>query len=173
MAKMKTVSVGVKIPADKVAASALALDWQKKSNNIEKAKLDSDHRISKEKSDLSEFIKPIEDKIKDIEKALQLYCEAHREELTYEGKYQSGDIGSATVKWRKTSKVSITKKLQDAIIKTLKPLLPTAVTIKETLNKDVLNVNRVFIEKQKIAGVKFKDYETFTIEMKGKDDEKR
>lgn len=172
MSKIKTVSVGVKIPADMQAASSLALNWQRKINNIEKAKLDSEEKQSQEKAKLSKFIKPIEKEAKDIEKALQLYCEAHREKLTDKGKYQHGDIGSATVKWRRTSKVSITKKLQDAVIKTLKPLLPTAVTVKETLNKDVLNVNRLFIEKQEIAGVTFKNYETFTIEMKGKSNEK-
>lgn len=173
MAKIKTISVGVKVPADLQKASSLALEWQRKQHIINKAKLDSEERIANEKANLSNFIKPLEEQAFKIEQALQLFCEAHREELTSKGKFQHGDIGSATVKWRKTSKVSIKTKLQDAVIKTLKPLLPAAVTVKETLNKDVLNVNRVFVEKQNIAGITFKNYETFTIEMKGKEDEKR
>jgi len=170
--KIKTVSLGVKVPATMQAASSLALDLQSKSNIIEKARLDCEQRISQEKSNLAEFVKPIEIELNSIQDALQLYCEAHREDLTDKGKTQQGDIGSATVKWRKTSKVSIKTKLQSAIIETLKPILPAAVTTKETLNKDVLNVNRLFVEDQRIAGIVFKNYETFTIEMKGSDNAK-
>lgn len=83
---------------------------------------------------------PIQDELKNLNQAVQIWCEANRDELTQGGKSKSGGFVTGTVQWRQRPP-SVSVRGVEAVIEALKSFgLTRFIRTKEELNKEaVLN----------------------------------
>jgi len=89
-------------------------------------------------------LSPLQEQIEQLQKGVQAYCEAHRDELTSGGKVKFANLVTGNVLWRqRPPSVRITG--ADAVIDTLKRLgLGMFVRTKEEVNKEaILNEPKV------------------------------
>ncbi len=92
---------------------------------------------------------------------VQLWCEAHRAELTQEGKVKTAQLATGEVKWR-TRPPSVSVRGVEAVLETLKKLgLARFVRTKEELNKEAILAEPEAI--QGIRGVTIGQGEDFVI----------
>lgn len=82
--------------------------------------------------------KPYADRIKELTSGVQLYCEAHRDELTQHGKTKTARLSAGEVSWRmRPPSVRVTG--AEAVIEALKRLdLARFVRTKEEVNKEAV-----------------------------------
>lgn len=103
---------------------------------IEKLEGDMNMKIADIKEEYKGKIEPHKMKIKILEKEMQEYTEENRYDM--DGK-KSKIFTHGNISFRKSTKVSIPKKLVDEAIKKLKLMkLTSCITTKETINKDEL-----------------------------------
>src|SRR5690606_1658109 len=82
--------------------------------------------------------KPWSDQIAELTKGVQVYCEAHRDELTNSAKVKSHTFASGEVKWRMRPP-SVAIRAADVVIEALKSLkLGRFVRTKEEVNKEAI-----------------------------------
>lgn len=82
--------------------------------------------------------KPHADRIVDLQRGVQLWCEANRDELTKGGKVKTARMASGEVSWRMRPP-SVTVRGADAVLKTLKALgLGSFIRTKEELDKEAI-----------------------------------
>lgn len=106
---------------------------------------------------------PLQEQVKSLTAGVQSYCEANRDELTYNGKSKSGQFVTGSVMWRKNPP-SVAVKGVTAVIDALKRFkLDRFIRIKEELNKEAILNDPKAIEG--IAGLSIKKgVEDFVIE---------
>ncbi|TAM72336.1 host-nuclease inhibitor protein Gam [bacterium] len=93
--------------------------------------------------------KPFADEIGALTKGVHLYCEAHRHELTRDGKVKSHTFASGEVKWR-LRPPSVVLRGGDAVLDALKSLkLDRFIRVKEEVNKEA-----ILAEPEAAAGVR-------------------
>lgn len=81
---------------------------------------------------------PLQENLKNLQVAVQTWCEANRDELTQAGKSKSANFDTGTVQWRQRPP-SVAVRGVDAVIDTLNRLgLGRFVRTKEELNKDAI-----------------------------------
>ncbi len=106
--------------------------------------------------------KPHADAIAQLTRGVQLYCEAHRLELTRDGKKKTHTFASGEVKWRMRPP-SVVVRGVETVIDALKQLkLQRFVRLKEEVNKDA-----VLADREAVAGVKgisIRQIEDFIVE---------
>jgi phage host-nuclease inhibitor protein Gam len=93
-------------------------------------------KLAEIKEEYKDKIEPHKLKIKVLEKEMQEFAEENRHDM--DGK-KSKIFTHGTISFRKSTKVSIPKKLMDEAIRKLKLMkLTNCITVKETINKDEL-----------------------------------
>lgn len=81
---------------------------------------------------------PLQLELKNLNQAVQIYCEANRDELTQGGKSKSGGFVTGTVQWRQRPP-SVSVRGLDAVLEALKSFgLTRFIRVKEELNKDAI-----------------------------------
>lgn len=82
--------------------------------------------------------KPYANQIKELTAGVQLYCEAHRSELTQSNKVKTAKLASGEVSWR-TRPPSVTVRGAEMVIEGLKRIgLERFVRVKEEVNKEAI-----------------------------------
>lgn len=106
---------------------------------------------------------PLQEEVKTLRAGVQSWCEANRDELTYNGKSKSGQFVTGSVMWRQKPP-SVAVKGVTAVIEALKKFkLDRFVRVKEEINKEaILNEPKAI---EGIAGLSIKKgMEDFVIE---------
>lgn len=81
---------------------------------------------------------PIQDRLKNLNQGVQIYCEANRDDLTQGGKSKSGGFITGTVQWRQRPP-SVSVRGVEAVIEALKSFgLTRFIRTKEELNKEAI-----------------------------------
>ena len=81
---------------------------------------------------------PLNKRIADLSRGVQLWCEVNRDELTRNGKTKTVGLPSGEVKWR-TRPAKVMVRAAEVVIETLKSLgLDRFVRVKEEVNKEAI-----------------------------------
>jgi phage host-nuclease inhibitor protein Gam len=106
--------------------------------------------------------RPLAEEITSLSSGVQSWCEAHRDELTQNGKSKTYAFASGEVKWRtRPPSVSLTK--VDAVIEALKSLgLLRFLRTKEEVNKEAILAEPDAVKG--VRGIKITQGEDFVIE---------
>ncbi len=81
---------------------------------------------------------PLQIQLENLQKGVQLYCEASRDELTHEGRTKTAAFITGSVQWRQRPP-SVTVRGADSVIEALKNFnLHRFIRIKEEINKDAI-----------------------------------
>lgn len=118
--------------ADAIAAIGIA---QRHRDRIQAAMNDELAALRKQ---YEEQAKPFADEIKARASGVQLWCEAHRDEITNGGKRKSCSMSSGEVKWRMRPP-SVAVRGVEAVIDALKSLgLTRFLRVKEEVNREAI-----------------------------------
>lgn len=102
MAKAKVKSKATVFPAprnrEEVVALIGALGGAQRER--ERLRLEMDEQITKLRERFDQLMTPYVDEIKVASAAIQLWCEAHRAELTQDGKVKTVNLMTGEVRWR-------------------------------------------------------------------------
>lgn len=110
---------------------------------------DMNDALAKLRETYEEQAKPFADEINQLTQGVQVWCEAHREDLTNSGKVKTHTFSSGEVKWRMRPP-SVTIRAADAVIDALKSLkLGRFVRTKEEINKEA-----ILVDPDAVSGVK-------------------
>jgi phage host-nuclease inhibitor protein Gam len=83
-------------------------------------------------------LESLTERVETLQKGVQTYCEAHRDELTNAGKVKTANFVTGEVQWRQRPP-SVTVRGADAVIEALKRLgLSKFVRTKEEVNKEAI-----------------------------------
>lgn len=147
--RIKTDAVQHPVPQtrDEVIAAIATIGGQQRERDRIQATMNDELAAVRERYEAE--AKPFADKISALTKGVQLYCEAHRQQLTRDGKVKNHTFASGEVKWRMRPK-SVVLRGGDAIIDALKSLkLARFIRVKEEVNKDA-----ILADPEAVAGVK-------------------
>lgn len=118
MSPSKTNAISV--PQDRESAVALLADYGATLRELDRLELDMNDKIASIKLASSAEAEPHRVKVEQLERALQAYCEAHRKELTRDGKVKTADLDVGKVSWRwNPAKVTIRGK-EESVVDQLK-----------------------------------------------------
>lgn len=102
------------------------------------------------------------ERIAELAKGVQLYCEANRVQLTKDGKVKFHTFATGEVKWRLTPFAVSLSKVADVLALIKAKGLPQYIRTKEEVDKDALLADREAIG-DSIKGVRFVQKEEFSI----------
>ena len=129
----------------------------------ERARIQADmnDQLAKVKQGFEDEAKPFNEQIEALSKGVQTWCEAHRAELTKEGKVKFHGFAAGEVKWRmRPPRVSI--RAVENVMETLKRLgLSRFIRVKEEPNKEAMLAEPEAVTG--LAGVKIEQGEDFVI----------
>lgn len=167
MVKAKAMAaVAVRVPQSREEATAMLADYGKVMRGIERLETDLNQALADTKQGFVEKSQPLEAQANDLFKGLQLYCDAHRVELTGNDKSKTVDLGTGKVSWRHNpAKVSLRGKAEDIIARIKDAGAEFAGFLRETVEIDKVAMLRNPNLAKKIDGVKIASAgETFTVE---------
>jgi phage host-nuclease inhibitor protein Gam len=99
--------------------------------------------------------------IKLLSQGVQIWCDAHRDELTQGGKTKTATLGSGTVQWRMNPPKCVLRGT-DAILKALKALgLQRFIRTKEEVNKEAILAEPAAVNA--VPGIRIEQTEEFVI----------
>lgn len=99
---------------------------------------DADERVNEIKQALGHALEPLTAELADLQKAVQAYAEAHRDELTQGGKVKTVVFTTGEIGWRQRPP-SVAVRAAETVIETLKRMgLSRFVRGKEEVNKEAI-----------------------------------
>lgn len=105
---------------------------------------------------------PLNGSIGQLQAGVQIWCEAHRAQLTNDGKVKTVNFGAGEVRWRMTPS-SVTLKKVEAVLKALREKgLARFIRTKEEVNKEQILAEPDAVKA--IAGITISQHEEFVIE---------
>ncbi|EBQ9987696.1 host-nuclease inhibitor protein Gam [Salmonella enterica subsp. enterica serovar Oranienburg] len=129
----------------------------------ERARIQADmnDELAKVKLRFEETAKPFNTEIEMLSGGIQIWCEAHRHELTRDGKVKFHHFAAGEIKWRmRPQRVSI--RAVENVLETLKRLgLTRFIRVKEEPNKDAMLAEPDAVSG--LAGIRFEQKEDFVI----------
>ncbi len=164
MSKAKTKTPALPVPQNNAEAEAMMTDYMRIANDIELEKIAADEAIFEIKEAASVTIKEKDKELKAKEKALQAYCEAHKDVLTNKGKVQHYNFANGVVRWRKGLK-KVTIKDWEAVMRAIKELKLEHLFIRTVEEADKENMLKNPNLAQQIEGISINQGNTkFSIE---------
>lgn len=122
---------------------------------------DMNDQIAAIKERFEEAARPAAEEIKGLSSGVQIWCEAHRDELTAAGKTKTVTMGSGEVRWRMTPP-KVTLRAVDMVIQLLKEKgLARFLRTKEEVSKEAILADQDAVEG--IAGISITQGEEFVI----------
>ncbi|EJU5698802.1 host-nuclease inhibitor Gam family protein [Salmonella enterica] len=129
----------------------------------ERARIQADmnDELAKIKLRFEEEARPFNAEIETLSRGVQAWCEAHRHELTRDGKVKFHNFAAGEIKWRmRPPRVSI--RAVENVLETLKRLgLTRFIRVKEEPNKDAMLAEPDAVTG--LAGIKLEQKEDFVI----------
>lgn len=102
------------------------------------AKAQHDERVREIGKSFDDVAAPLDDELTRLTAGVQAYCEAHRNELTNNGKVKFASFSTGTVSWR-TRPPSVSLRRVESIIEGCKVAgLEKFIRVKEEINKDAM-----------------------------------
>jgi phage host-nuclease inhibitor protein Gam len=92
---------------------------------------------------------------------VQLWCEAHRDELTGNGRTKTANLGSGEVAWRMSPKKVVLKGMEAVIALLRERGLPRFIRTKEEVNKEAILLEPEAV--RGLPGIKIEQAEEFVI----------
>lgn len=129
----------------------------------ERARIQADmnDEMAKIKLRYEEEAKPFSTEIESLSRGVQIWCEAHRNELTRDGKVKFCNFAAGEIKWRMRPP-RVTIRAAENVLETLRRLnLTRFIRTKEEPNKDAMLAEPDVVSG--LAGVKFEQKEDFVI----------
>jgi phage host-nuclease inhibitor protein Gam len=111
----------------------------------------------------AEQAQPITQRMEELQTGIAIWCEAHRDELTSEGKTKTHDFGSGTVSWRLTPWSVALQGVEDLLKRLRRLRLTKYIRTKYEVNKQKLLEDREELMKRNVDGITFKQTEEFII----------
>lgn len=141
-------AVALAVPQTREACNALIAGIGVDQRELQMMEAEMNERLAQIREAYGKLADPIRSRIDDDTAAVQRYCDAHRAELTAEGKVKHHDFPAGRIDWR-TTPPSVRVTGEAAVLDSLRRLgLSRFIRIAETVNRDaILN------EPQAIAGV--------------------
>lgn len=90
----------VRVPASRDEATAMLADYGRVMREIEHHETDLNQALADTKQKFLEKTQPLEARAKELFKGLQMFCDAHRAELTGNNKTKTVDLGTGKVTWK-------------------------------------------------------------------------
>lgn len=136
--KLKVAAANYPVPQSATEADEYILRIGVAQRNRVRLEADLNDRIAALKEEYEKQAQPLKETIEDLTRGLQTYCEAHRDELTSDGKVKFHRFGAGEVNWRKKP-AKVTLRKVDDVIERLKALnLDRFLRVKEEVNKEAM-----------------------------------
>lgn len=137
-ARIKSAAIEHWVPEDRDAVNAAIAELGRLQRERERIQADMNDRMAAVKADHDAVAKPHGERISELAKGVQLWCEANRAQLTQDGKVKFHDFATGQVKWR-LRPPSIAVRGAEAVLSTLKNLgLQRFVRTKEEVDKEAM-----------------------------------
>lgn len=162
--RIKSDAVEHWVPGDRDQVNEAIAEIGRLQRERDRIQADMNDRIAAIKADHDENAKPHAERIRELAKGVQLWCEANRAALTKDGKVKFHEFATGIVKWRRTPwSVSISKVADVIALLKAKGLGDAYVRNTETVNKEALLESRELIQENPIKGISFKQREEIAI----------
>lgn len=161
-ARIKADAVAHWVPADRDETNAAIAELGRLHRDRQRLQASMNDKMADVKARYDALAKPMGDRISELAKGVQLFCEANREKLTNGGRVKFHDFATGQVKWRLTPfSVAITK-VGDVLALLRAKGQERFIRTKEEIDKDALLAAREELG-EGIKGVAFKQKEEFAI----------
>lgn len=135
--KTKSKSVPQPIQTREQAVAAIA-SIGSVSRMIAQIAAEADNTVAEIAKKKDADLAPLRDQLKQLNGEVQSYCEAHRDELTHDGRVKFHDFGTGRIAWRQRPP-KVTVRNAESVILALKSLgLHRFVRVKEEVNREAL-----------------------------------
>lgn len=151
----KTKTQSIAVPQNKEAALLLMKKWHDKTLSLQVIKAAQDEQLARIKHEHAQCVVPLNEEIAELAQAIQLYCEAHRDELTDHNRVKFADFGVCVARWRNASasvQVSNNAKALEALRQI--PDYDRFIRTKQEINKDAILNERDLFELGQVPFVK-------------------
>ncbi|MFO1418362.1 MAG: host-nuclease inhibitor Gam family protein [Methylotetracoccus sp.] len=136
--RIKSAAADISVPQTRDDVSAAIARIGIAQRERERIQADMNDALAKLKEMHEAQAAPFKDEIEMLSKGVQLWCEAHRGELTHDGKRKFHHFAAGEVKWRMRPP-SVGLRAMDNIIDACKRLgLARFVRVKEEVNKEAM-----------------------------------
>ncbi|ODR93548.1 hypothetical protein AUC70_11845 [Methyloceanibacter stevinii] len=136
MARKKTRGANVVVPQSREEAVKMVLTVGVKSRLLARIEADMNDELAKIKEAANEKAKPLSDEVVAAIEGLKIWAEAHRSELTRNGRTKTVPLGSGTVKWRNLPPSVSLRKIDDILASLHELDLTKFIRTKEEVNKE-------------------------------------
>jgi phage host-nuclease inhibitor protein Gam len=131
------------------------------SREITALQIEMNETLSKIKEAYEQRAEPFRRRIEESQRAVQAFCEAHREALTVQGKVKTYAFTTGEVHWR-TRPPSVRITGEDAVMFTLRSLgLQRFIRIKEEINREAILNEPTAVAK--VPGIRISQIEDFVV----------
>jgi phage host-nuclease inhibitor protein Gam len=156
------------IPQNTGDVETILRQIRKNLRRIEQATARRDKAVARIEARENVLIATLESEAVRNAEAVYAYAEAHKNELTDNGKRESFPGRSGTLQWHKvTGIVTLTIPEQDCIANLERRRMNQFVTVKKSLKRSAIRDQRELFVKKKVPGIAFKDSQLFTIKPAG------
>lgn len=144
--RVKQEAVYVPVPQSRDEAAIAIAEIGRHQRERDRIQADMNDILARCKAEAEAQAAPHLAAIRTHAHGVQLWCEAHRAELTQDGKVKTAQLATGEVKWR-TRPPSVTVRGVEAVLATLKKLgLGRFVRTKEELNKEAILAEPAAVE---------------------------
>ena len=162
--RIKSAAVEHWVPADRDQVNEAIAEIGRCQRERERIQAQMNDRMANIKLIHEAAAKPHADRIRELAKGVQLWCEANRAALTRDGKVKFHEFATGVVKWRLTPWSVALNKVDEvlALIKA-KGRKEDFIRTKEEVNKEALLDAREALASDPIKGIAFKQREEIAI----------
>lgn len=147
--RIKSAAVTFPVPQSRDDVANAIAQIGEAQRERERIQADMNDALAKLREQFEAEAKPHADRIAELTKGVQTWCEAHRDDLTNSGKVKTHVFNSGEVRWRMRPP-SVAIRAADVVIDALKSLgLGRFVRTKEEVNKEA-----ILVDPEAVKGVK-------------------
>lgn len=137
-ARIKTPALDVAVPASKNDCAIQIAELGARMRDLTRLETAMNDAISAVTAEYEAPVNVLKNRIQTLQTGIQTWCEAHRQELTQNGKTKSGQFTTGQVQWRQRPP-SITVRGIEAVLAWLEEKrLDRLIRVKREINKDAL-----------------------------------
>lgn len=161
--RIKADAVQHWVPENRDAVNDAIAEIGRLQRDRERIQADMNDRMAKLKAEHDAAAKPHAERLSELVKGVQLWCEANRAALTKDGKVKFHEFATGIVKWRNTPWSASVSKVADVLALLKAKGLLKYVRTKEEVDKDKLLADREVLVAEPIKGITFKQREEIAI----------
>ena len=160
--RIKTDAVAHWVPANRDEVNEAIAEMGRHQRERERINADLNDRQAEIKAEHDAAAKPLGERISELSKGVQLWCEANRATLTNDGKVKFHEFATGLVKWRMTPFSVALSKVGDLLGLLKASGKEQYIRSTESIDKEKLLADREAIG-DSIKGVTFKQKEEFSV----------